>query len=77
MLYEIIASRVTARTDGHGVTWSALQQIPTFFLDSGVQGIRSAEHAEQIARDILAVDGATVYVSVYPSQFIRQLAAGH
>lgn len=30
-----------------------LRQVPTFYLDESVQGIVSAEHAEQIAREVI------------------------
>lgn len=41
--------------------WTGTRQLPTFFLDSTVQGIVDAEHAEKIAHDILDRDGATVH----------------
>lgn len=31
----------------------AARQVPTFFLDAGVQGIVSTDHAKRIAADIL------------------------
>lgn len=34
-------------------SWTSTRQVPTFYLDESVQGIVSAEHAEQIARGII------------------------
>jgi hypothetical protein len=33
--------------------WKHYHGVPTFYLNSRVQGIMSGEHAEQIARDII------------------------
>ena len=49
MLYQIQATVVEKRADGYSVT----HQIPTFYLDSNIQGIVSEEHAAKIATDIL------------------------
>ena len=50
------------RTDG----WASEFQLPTFYLDSNVQGIVSEEHAEKIARTIvdnMHVTGATYNIT--------------
>lgn len=49
MKYAIHAT--LCHTDRQG--WSTTYQIPTFYLDSNVQGITSAEHAERIAASII------------------------
>jgi hypothetical protein len=54
MLYQITATRTTTSTR-HGSSWTSTTQIPTFYLDSNMQGIVAATHAEKIARDILGV----------------------
>ena len=54
MLYTVTA--VATVTLGNS---SKSMQIPTFLLDSGIQGIVSAQHAEKIARDIL--DPSQIY----------------
>jgi hypothetical protein len=48
MLYQITAQYV--RND-NGYTCS--RQVPTFYLDSRVQGIVSVDHAEKIAREVI------------------------
>lgn len=48
MLYCVQAN-VTWSKDG----WNTYIQVPTFYLDSQVQGIVSVDHAEKIARDII------------------------
>jgi hypothetical protein len=48
MFYAITAT-ITKRTPNGTIT----KQISTFYLDSNVQGIVSAEHAEKIARTII------------------------
>ena len=53
MIYCIQATRTTTTTDGYTRT----TQIPTFYLHGAVQGIVSEQHAESIARDMLAGDG--------------------
>lgn len=46
---------ITAQIESHDPTgrYAGSQQVPTFYLDSSVQGIVSEAHAERIARDIL------------------------
>lgn len=48
-MYAITAT-VTITYPGLGTT---TRQVPTFYLDENVQGIRSWEHAAEIASDIL------------------------
>lgn len=48
MLYAITAT-ITKLTKNGTIT----KQIPMFYLDSNVQGIVSAEHAEKIAATII------------------------
>ena len=65
MLYEITAAVETR----HGPRRN-LRQVPTFFLDSNVQGIRDAEHAKAIATRIHVgnedVPSVRVHVTAYP-----------
>ncbi len=49
MLYTIQAQVSGKNADG----WDFSRQVPTFTLDSAVQGITSAEHAEKVARDLI------------------------
>ena len=49
MMYQVVA--YVQRKDANG--WSSTLDIPTFFLDSHIQGITSCAHAEKIARDML------------------------
>lgn len=49
MLYAIQAQVVWTNKKG----WKTSRQIPTFFLDSDIQGIVNAEHAEEIAVKML------------------------
>lgn len=48
-MYAITAQYEHHTSDGY----SGSRQVPTFYLDSRVQGITSERHAESIARDIL------------------------
>lgn len=48
MLYQITATRTVDRSTGRNT-----QQIPTFYLDSDIQGIVDSSHADRIARDLL------------------------
>lgn len=48
MFYTVTAT-ITKQTPHGTIT----KQIPTFYLDSDVQGIVSAEHAKKIARTII------------------------
>lgn len=50
MFYRITA-RIVNRPNGE---WRYRTEVPTFFLDSDVQGIVSAEHAARIAKSMLA-----------------------
>jgi hypothetical protein len=64
MLYEIAA---TVETDEG--TWKRLRQVPTFYLDSNVQGICGPADAESIATRILGgydMPGVTVHVTATP-----------
>jgi len=48
MLYGIVAT-VTTKSKG----WMNSRRLPTFYLDSAVQGILSKDHAKQIATEIV------------------------
>ncbi len=48
MYYQICAN-VTKQTEEGTLSI----QVPTFYLNSNVQGIVSADHAEQIAREVI------------------------
>lgn len=67
-MYAISANVENLTSDGY----RASRQVPTFYLNSNVQGIVSAEHAEKIAEDIFRStlgehqnDGFTFHISVY------------
>lgn len=60
ILYAITAQVMT--TGEHGETGS--RQVPTFYLDSGVQGILTVEHANEIAKGIIDPMG-TLTVSIH------------
>jgi hypothetical protein len=49
MIYCIQATVTTKGKDG----WNSCKTIPTFYLDSRVQGIVDETHAERIVKDIL------------------------
>jgi hypothetical protein len=51
MVYMITATIVIDRKNG----WKETGQVPTFFLDSAIQGITSAAHAERIAKSMLEI----------------------
>jgi len=57
--YQIIAM-ISIRTK-KGVI---VKQVPTFYLAANIQGIISAAHAEQIAREIINPVGMTKYPTV-------------
>jgi len=52
MLYAIhaVGRRKVIRS---GEEFTATKQVPTFFLDSNIQGITSADHAQRIAINML------------------------
>ena len=57
-MYAITAT-ITTRVKG----WTTTHCTPTFYLNSDVQGIRSENHAIEIARDIVNPFG--LYDDVY------------
>lgn len=62
MLYYISVQVVEENRDGSRTSWG----LPTFVLDSDVQGIVDREHAERIAKDMLggiAREGITLHLS--------------
>lgn len=67
MLYQIDATRTVDRSTGRNT-----QQIPTFYLDSNMQGIVDSDHAEKIARRILGVGDrvSAVRLSVHAEPFV-------
>jgi hypothetical protein len=52
MMYAIHAMVTTHGTDSAG-EYSGSKGTPTFYLDSDVQGIVNAEHAVNIANDVV------------------------
>jgi hypothetical protein len=52
-MYAITAQVETYDTDANAITWRGSRQLPTFYLDENVQGIRDERHATRIARQIL------------------------
>ena len=53
MLYQIQGTVVESRPNGPFGKLTVTHQIPTFYLNSEVQGIVDKTHAEKIAGDIL------------------------
>lgn len=49
-LYQIIATVTRRSADG----WKSTDHLPTFYLRDDIQGITSPEHAERIARRMVA-----------------------
>jgi hypothetical protein len=47
--YVVQASVSKVNEDG----WASVRHLPTFYLDSNVQGIIGSEHAKRIAREIV------------------------
>lgn len=60
MIYAITANVTWTAKNGYHTS----RQVPTFFLDSDIQGIVDCEHAEQIAKRMLE----------YTSDFIAHVA---
>lgn len=63
MLYTVVAQVVHTSTDG----WRRGVGVPTFLLDSNMQGIVHVEHAAQIAYDLLrtvAGDDAEIFFGI-------------
>ena len=58
-IYRVSAQRITTNAEG----WTGSEQIPTFFLDAEIQGIRDVEHATKIAESIIG-PGAKACVCV-------------
>lgn len=56
---------VTARWSLDVGAWTRSGSIPTFYLHEDVQGIVSPDHAERVARAILAPDGVPSGVTWY------------
>lgn len=48
---------VTAVVETKSAPWTSTRQIPTFFLDENVQGIRTEKGAKKIALDVLDPTG--------------------
>lgn len=55
-MFAINATTWTKNENGERVN---VKQVPTFFLDENVQGIRDENHAWWIAMDILTCDGTS------------------
>ena len=58
MLYAVTATRRTVAVGD----WQGSTQVPTFYLDSDVQGIVSCEHAARIAVEVIGPDAYGVTV---------------
>ena len=63
-MYQLTVTVETTSADG----WTGARQLPTFYLDSDVQGIVSADHAERIARRMLTDvnPDATFHITTTP-----------
>jgi len=74
MLYQINATRTITGLKRHNddLSWMRTSQIPTFYLDSNMQGIVDSDHAEKIARRILGVGDrvSSVRLSVHAKPFV-------
>ena len=57
-LWRITAQILT--TDG---SYNGSRQVPTFYLDSAIQGIRDAQHAIEIAKGVIDPLG-NLYASI-------------
>lgn len=55
---------VTSTVSWEEEGWTATRSIPTFVLDSSIQGVVDVEHAEKIARSIIDPFGRLASVSV-------------
>lgn len=55
--YAITATIATRQTDQFGNAWTGSKSVPTFYLDSRVQGITDHNHAASIALDVLNLLG--------------------
>ena len=53
MLYQIDGTVVEETTTGEGISTQITHQIPTFYLNSDVQGIVDVHHAAKIAEEIV------------------------
>lgn len=53
MLYQITGNAVVESTGKGRKAWTKTVQLPTFYLDSNVQGITSVDHARRIAGSML------------------------
>jgi hypothetical protein len=58
-LYAITAQILTT-----GKEFSGSRQVPTFYLDSGTQGIRDTQHAIEIAKQVIDPMG-TLYAKIH------------
>lgn len=74
MLYQINATRTITglKRRNDDSSWTTTNQIPTFYLDSNIQGIVDSEHAERIARDVLESGGmlSSVSFSIHAEPFV-------
>jgi hypothetical protein len=69
LLYAIDATVVH-----HTAKGDLTHQVPTFYLNSGVQGIQNADHAKKIASDVICPiksDDISINVTAVPFQCMR------
>lgn len=52
-LYQVQGTITRTETDPDAQRWASTRQIPTFYLNSDVQGILSADHARRVALDVV------------------------
>ena len=62
--YAVEGTRHTLRPDGY----TAVQEVPTFYLCANVQGITSADAAVRIAHDILGTTEETATLWAYAAE---------
>jgi hypothetical protein len=70
MMYTITATYAANKGD-----WVSTGQVPTFFLDSTVQGMFDEEHAKRIAADVLNSGKSDVEFSITAVARPDQVAA--
>jgi hypothetical protein len=60
-MFYIVSAQVVSEKNG----WRCSVQAPSFYLNSDVQGIRDAAHAEHIAESILKAGNPDAEVHAY------------
>lgn len=71
MLYMIQATVVVHSVDANGRKYETTRQIPTFYLNADIQGIRDIDHAVEVAHRVInpAENPDLVVMAYATSQF--------